>query len=712
MNLITDKWIPVIRQDSSKDRIAPHQIAETDNPVIEIVALRPDFQGAYYQLIIGLLQTCFSQEDDEDWLELFTDPPTVETLRNAFLSVSNAFELTNDNGPAFMQELEPLDAKIEPVPIYRLLIEAPKKNTLDKNADHFFKRDTVTDMCENCTAVALFTSQTNGPAGGPGYRTGMRGGGPITTLVLPDAQSATLWQKLWSNVLTQEDFNPNYQELSDIFPWLAPTRVSGKNGQDTLPNDAHPLQMFWGMPSRIKLSDNQTGGKCSLCGNHSEQLFSSLTTTNYGVNYVGPWVHSLTPYSKDPKNKKPPNPLKGHQGGLGYRHWLGLNLTDSINGYSAAKVIQCWQDRANYFKEVADQGMRLWCFGYDMDSAKACCWYDNKIPMVQVDAEYKDVFTELARQLIVAARTANELLTGALFKIIGNTESVSDIFWSETEGAFYQHLNALAALPSNTSILPADMAAQWVRLLEQTALNQFDFWAVKDDVRDRNTSTVFNNRKELLKKLKTHKTLKPLWQLAGSIAEKYINVEKNTVNDYRKIKESDQGLIMGWHASLQENLGERAQLRRVADSNDALLTPAFARFLKQMPGYWGVNTDQQGIILPDTAMVVSVVARVKEHDPKHSFATSLAKPREKGGNSVMSELRFQRLQTSQDEQEFFEQICRAVDLLRGRVNIPSLANDILHWLHEFRSGPATNPQNRLAVRWATDYYASFASKVK
>ena len=709
MNLITDKWIPVIRQDSSEDRIAPHQIAETDNPVIEIVALRPDFQGAYYQLIIGLLQTCFSQEDDEDWLELFTDPPTVETLRNAFLSVSHAFELTNDNGPAFMQEFDPLDAKIEPIPISRLLMETPRQRTLDNNTDHFSKRGTVVHMCESCTAIALFTKQTNGAADGGGYRTGIRKGGPLTTLALPDDPSATLWQKIWSNVLTQEDCDPNYQELSDVMPWLAPTRLS-ESGQETQPNDVHQLQMFWGMPSRISLPGNHTGGKCSLCGGHSNQLFSSFTTKKHGVNYNGPWVHPLTPYKKDPKNKKAPYPMEGKLGRVGYKDWLGLNLIDSSNGYSAAKIVQRWQDRVNCFKEVADQGMRLWCFGYDMDSAKACCWYDNKIPMVQVDAEYKDVFTELARQLIVTARTVNELLTGKLSKIIGDTRPVSNVFWSETEGAFYQHLNALAALPSDTSILPADMAAQWVRLLEQTASNQFDFWAVKDDIRDRNTSTVFNNRKELLKKLKTHKTLKPLWQLAESIAEKYINVEKNTVNDYRKIKESDQGLIMGWHASLQENLGERAQLRRVADSNDSLLTPAFARFLKQMPGYWGVNTYQQGITLPDAAMVASVVARVKEHDPKHSFAISLAKPREKGGNSVMSELRFQRLQTSQDEQEFFEQICRAVDLLRGRVNIPSLANDILHWLHEFRDGPASNPQNRLAVRWATDYYASFTKK--
>ena len=706
MNLITNKSIPVIRQDGSEDTIAPHQIAETDNPVIDIVALRPDFQGAYYQLLIGLLQTCFSQDDDEDWLELLTDPPDAETLRDALSSVSYAFELTNDNGPAFMQELDPLDAKIKPVPIYRLLIEAPKQNTLDRNTDHFFKRNTVTNMCDNCVAIALFTSQTNGPAGGSGYRTGVRGGGPMTTLVIPDDHSATLWEKIWYNVLTQEDYNPNCQNLSDIFPWLAPTRLSGKNGQDTQPDNVHPLQMFWGMPSRFRLSGEQTSGKCSLCGNHSEHLFSSLTTTNYGVNYVGPWLHPLTPYHKDPKNKKPPLSLKGQQGGLGYRDWLGLYLTDAGNSNGAAKVVQRWQERANYFKEVADQGMRLWCFGYFMDSAKACCWYDNKMPVIQIDAEYKDVFTELAHQLIVSAITVDRLLSDNLSRIIGSTRPVSNIFWSETEGDFYQHLNTLSALPNDTSILPAEMAAQWVRRLEQTAINQFDFWALGDDIRDRNTSTIFNNRKELLKKLKTHKTLKPLWQLAGSITEKFVNVEKNAVNDYRRIKESDQGLIMGWYSSLQENLGERAQLRRVADSNDALLTPAFARFRKMMPGYWGVNTNQQGIILSDAAMVASVVARVKEHNNRDSFATSLAKPRETGGNSVMSEMRFQRLQTSQDEQEFFEQICRAIDLLRGRVNIPSLANDVLHWLHEFREGPAINPQNRLAVKWATDYYAS------
>ena len=66
MNLITDPWIPVIRKDGP-DKSCPWQIVEAENPVIEINAPRPDFQGALYQFMIGLLQTCFAPEDEDEW---------------------------------------------------------------------------------------------------------------------------------------------------------------------------------------------------------------------------------------------------------------------------------------------------------------------------------------------------------------------------------------------------------------------------------------------------------------------------------------------------------------------------------------------------------------------------------------------------------------------------------------------------------------------
>ena len=179
------------------------------------------------------------------------------------------------------------------------------------------------------------------------------------------------------------------------------------------------------------------------------------------------------------------------------------------------------------------------------------------------------------------------------------------------------------------------------------------------------------------------------------------------MKDYRERSEEERKALLTWWQSLENNRAERAQLRRISNSNDVLLTPAFGKFLRQMPAYWGVGPGEQGIGLADAAMVATVLARVKEHKEDNSFATSLAQPKEKGGKAAMSELRFQQLQKSRTEQEFFTRICRAVDLLGGRVNILSLADSILHWLTEFRFAPATRPQNRLAVKWASDYYTAF-----
>jgi CRISPR system Cascade subunit CasB len=111
--------------------------------------------------------------------------------------------------------------------------------------------------------------------------------------------------------------------------------------------------------------------------------------------------------------------------------------------------------------------------------------------------------------------------------------------------------------------------------------------------------------------------------------------------------------------------------------------------------------------LTDAAMIAAVVARVKTSDDrKKSFATSLASAKEGGSKAAMSELRFQQLQKSRTPEEFFLRLCRAIDLLGRKVNIISMADDALHWLSENRFGPDSKPDKRLAVRWASDYYAA------
>lgn len=179
----------------------------------------------------------------------------------------------------------------------------------------------------------------------------------------------------------------------------------------------------------------------------------------------------------------------------------------------------------------------------------------------------------------------------------------------------------------------------------------------------------------------------------------------------KKLNDQDVKCLKSWWHWLDDNRGDRAQLRRAESPDDILLTPAFAHFLQKMPESWRKGESEKGekLLITDMGMIAAVLARVKTepNDSDITFAKSLAKAKEGGSKAAMSELRFQQLQKSRTPEDFYIRICRAVNLLGGKVNIASLADDIAHWLAEFRYGPASKPADRLAVRWASDYYAVY-----
>ena len=165
----------------------------------------------------------------------------------------------------------------------------------------------------------------------------------------------------------------------------------------------------------------------------------------------------------------------------------------------------------------------------------------------------------------------------------------------------------------------------------------------------------------------------------------------------------DRSSLLAWWHWLDDNRGDRAQLRRVENPDDVLLSSAFSHFLQKMPECW---SEGKSIPLSDAAMVATVIARVKTLDEENSFAKALALPKEGGSKASMSELRFQQLQKSRAPEEFFTRVSRALALINGKANVTSLADNILHWLKEHRTAVARKPEQRLAVRWATDYYAA------
>lgn len=541
MNLLSEAWIPAVRRDGQVCRIAPWQIAETENPVVELQAPRPDFQGGLYQFLIGLLQTCFSPKDVDAWEDLYLQPPATDTLKSNFQKAGGAFELFSDVGkPAFLQDL--LLDEGEQKPLTGLLIEAPGGKTLKDNLDFFVKGGQVEQVCGCCTAQALFTLQTNAPSGGVGHRVGLRGGGPLTTLLQPGQGDATLWQKLWLNVLYTENQKDLIAEQLDasVFPWLAETRYSDKTGQATLPDDVHHLQMYWGMPRRIRLEKADHKGVCDLCGDASEQLYSHYRTKNYGVNYDGPWFHPLTPYRLDPKHVKPPLSLKGQKGGLSYRNWLGLLFCDDDNGDQAAEIVkQFFADKfvvAGTAKSNGDgaKELRLWCFGFDMDNMKARCWYDHQLPVFSIPPEQSEKLQSLTGELLAGAKDTASLLRQAVKEAwfrrpkdhSGDMSFVDADFWSKSEAGFYQVLRSAVSHLEQSGVDEV-CYKRWYNILLQTCETVFDEYALGTTVEDLDLKRVILARSALMKKFHSPKlkTLHALREKAG------LNDKKENAHD-------------------------------------------------------------------------------------------------------------------------------------------------------------------------------------
>ncbi|TKI04082.1 type I-E CRISPR-associated protein Cse1/CasA [Martelella alba] len=478
MDLIKEPWLPVIRVDGTKTKIPLIELL--DNAVLDTAYLRADFQNASWQMLAGLLQCTVAPEDDDDWEEIWNDGIDPNDWQDGLQAVSSAFQFGAEK-PSFLQSYDALGSEYGS--IAGLLIDAPGENALKHNKDHFIKRRSVERICPDCAVMALFTVQTNSPAGGAGYRVGMRGGGPLTTLVMPMAgQHVPLWKKLWLNVITQTK-EPTSEKLTQIFPWLGPTRTSEKAGNVITPENAHPLQAYWGMPRRIEIDFAHTdAGNCDLCGEHHQALLLQMRSKNYGVQYDG-WLHPFSPYRQALKDPSSPwLALKGQPGGLCYKDWLGILLEgeDKFNRTLPAKVVRAATERANIL------ACGLWCSAYDMDNAKARCWYQHRIPLI--DTSRADLLQAVMQQVVSLASDSLSLLRNALRSAwFANPKeatvdfgTVNTAFWQETEPAFLSLLVILAGDPQRKNAASCQALRQWEMQLHTYLLEVFDRNALTD----------------------------------------------------------------------------------------------------------------------------------------------------------------------------------------------------------------------------------------
>ncbi|MBN2733692.1 MAG: type I-E CRISPR-associated protein Cse1/CasA [Methanomicrobiaceae archaeon] len=490
--------------DGTEDVIAPFEIFVLDikTAVSSFNAPRPDFNGSLIQFMIGLVQTTMAPEDEGEWDEFIENPPDETEVKKAFDSVSDAFNL-NGTGYRFMQDVSVKDSE-STFGLENLIPSLP--------ANGFFqKTDNLNGICPVCAAMSLFTLQLNGPSMGRGHKTGLRGGGPLTTVVL----GKNIPQTIMLNVLPESQFYNSMEyerksSLNNIFPWMGQVPTSEKKGTGILtPDNSSELQMFWGMGLRLFLDyENLTSGTCDICGAESNALIHQSLVKPYGIAYEN-WHHTLTPYYKSSGEDDSILPSHLSPSGISYSNWLGLTQNAPDGNKKAARVVNWFYENNNFVKEIFDlssEKARLWAFGYDYSNAKARCWYESRMPIYLLENNLRNDYENHVAQIVNTANYVQKILHGCVKESWygknapgGNVPDVSSRFWNETEPFFYDILDKLIFdLKSGND--PSGIKIEWLKKIRSYSLEEiFDFYSQSQYMDSKNPKRILSARKSFQK---------------------------------------------------------------------------------------------------------------------------------------------------------------------------------------------------------------------
>jgi CRISPR system Cascade subunit CasA len=454
------------------------------DPVVALAAPRPEFNGALTEFLIGMVTVAFQPADERAWKDRWEWPPAPEEFEDALRGLPDAFRL-DGAGPRFMQDLEEPDFEAAGLlPIERLLFDAPGEQAVEQNKDLFVKRGVASLLGPAAAAMALIAMQTYAPAGGKGYRTSLRGGGPLTTLVDPrDGGGAdAFWGCLWANVESAVQWQGRSHGAPRthwpwVFPWLGKTRTSDpkQGGVRTTPIDGNPLQVYFGMPRRIRLEFGPEG-RCDLTGLASRFSVTGFRTRNYGVEY-GSWDHPLTPYYR-PKANAEWWPVHPQPDGIGWKDWVSLTLESADGTSMPARTVGHFHDRG---LAVGLRHARLHAFGVDFDNMKCRGWVEARLPYLTVPDEQsrlrlRDLAVSLTKATDLTAAMTQIYVKAALFgrpeEVRGRFPEVSQGLWAGTERAFYEALGRLTGA-AEAEAVPREKRA-FHAALRLAALESFD----------------------------------------------------------------------------------------------------------------------------------------------------------------------------------------------------------------------------------------------
>lgn len=300
MNLLTDDWLPVrLLHGGTTSWIGLSELLTTEHEY-EICLPRDDLELAALQLVICITQVLFTPEDMPDLIKNIRKPMAEQAYLDGIKDFKDWFSVDHANHP-FMQVRG---------------VKASKKTAMNRllpgladgtNNCFVNEADIAKSLCGGCAALAIFNRATNSPSFGGGrdggFKPGLRGSIPITTLI----QGHHLRDTIWLNVLTQQNLDiilPKDNPILESMPtWVKPIKEKSTFSTATI---GLMRGLFW-QPALIELGCHKQNCSCSVCGRKNTQVFDYFLTNQFGYNIQGTWPHPHSPafleYKKKTENR-------------------------------------------------------------------------------------------------------------------------------------------------------------------------------------------------------------------------------------------------------------------------------------------------------------------------------------------------------------------------------------------------------------------------
>ena len=163
----------------------------------------------------------------------------------------------------------------------------------------------------------------------------------------------------------------------------------------------------------------------------------------------------------------------------------------------------------------------------------------------------------------------------------------------------------------------------------------------------------------------------------------------------------------------------KAELKRCDSADDAMLSEGFrALWMALLNGgleeiLQPMSKERQTQKLEAWATVGAALVHIKQ-DNGEKLAIQAGKKLNKQGEptdkSIVSELRFAKLQNTPTPDDFLKRLRRIIQQLDGKVSPTKVAADILQWFEEHYDRQPRKADKRITVQWAMDYYRSANQK--